>query len=542
MQFKSGTMNLSIRERSQKVAAYIQENAVAGVSAMAAALDLSKSSVHRHQQAILRRQQYPESEWWETAAGSRWLKLLVLGVVYYFGIKQGVGSESRSEFLQALRLEPQVGSSASALRTLEQQMKQTIIDYQQAQSSDCQPQSGTGICVGGDETFFGGLPILVMVELASGYILTEVACENRTYQTWSEQIADWWTQGGWQCHYMVSDGAKALIKLALTGLSCVSVADLFHALRALAQPLGSALGRQIGHLQKHQIKLQQQVDKTTDESQRQALQQALDSLDQQQQVLAQAQQTYHTALHTITQAVHPFQINTLDCQRLSTLSAQLTAPLQALTTLALTVNSDPAIAAIDTFRQQIPTFAQGIHAWWQWVTPALAAQTDNPEIQNWVLTSLLPWVYWQQQADKTRHPELTQRYQQAAQQAHTVVLNHPLTAQMDDTQRQHWVGWGQWMVAKYQRTSSAVEGRNGYLSRLHHAGRGLSAQTLQVLTIIHNFDLKRADGTTAAQRLFNHSFPDLFESVVTSMGDLPRPRKSSKAHQPKSLSTMLFPA
>jgi Family of unknown function (DUF6399) len=508
MQFKSGTMNLSIRERSQKVAAYIQENAVAGISAMAAALDLSKSSVHRHQQAILRRQQDPESAWWETAAGSRWLKLLVLGVVYYFGIQQGVGSESLSEFLQALRLDQQVGSSASALRTLEEQMKQTIMAYQQAQSSACQPQSGTGIWVGGDETFFGGLPILVMVELASGDILTEAACEKRTDQTWSEQIAAWWTQGGWQCHDMVSDGAKALIKLAVAGLNCVSVADLFHALRALAQPLGSGLGRQLSQLQKHQTKLQQQVDQTTDEAQRQALQQSLDSLNQQQQGLVQAQQTYHPALHTMTQAVHPFQIDTLDCQRLSTLAAQLTAPLQALTALAFTVSSDPATAAIESFRQQIPTFAQGIHAWWQWVTSALAAQTDDPELQNWVLTSLLPWVYWQQQTDKTRHPDLKQCYQQAAQQAHTVVLNHPLTVQMDDAQRQHWVGWGQWMVAKYQRTASAVEGRNGYLSRLHHAGRGLSTQTLQVLTIIHNFDLKRADGTTAAQRLFNQPFPD----------------------------------
>ncbi len=42
---------------------------------------------------------------------------------------------------------------------------------------------------------------------------------------------------------MVSDGAPALIKLALSGLGCVSVADLFHALRALAQPIGSAIGR-----------------------------------------------------------------------------------------------------------------------------------------------------------------------------------------------------------------------------------------------------------------------------------------------------------
>jgi len=57
-------------------------------------------------------------------------------------------------------------------------------------------------------------------------------------------------------------------------------------------------------------------------------------------------------------------------------------------------------------------------------------------------------------------------------------------------------------VCQVQRTSSAVEGRNGYLSRLHHSHRGFTEQTLKVLTVIHNFDLKRDDDTTAAQRLF----------------------------------------
>jgi len=84
-------MSLSIRERRQKVADYLKDDAMTGIGAIAVALGISKSSVHRHQQGILRRQQDAESGWWETTAGSRWLKLLVLGVVYYFGIKQGVG-------------------------------------------------------------------------------------------------------------------------------------------------------------------------------------------------------------------------------------------------------------------------------------------------------------------------------------------------------------------------------------------------------------------------------------------------------------------
>ena len=82
------------------------------------------------------------------------------------------------------------------------------------------------------------------------------------------------------------------------------------------------------------------------------------------------------------------------------------------------------------------------------------------------------------------------------------------------------------MVSKFQRTSSAVEGRNGCLSQMHHNGRGISLMRLKVLTIIHNYYLKRSDGTTAAERLFKKKFPDPFEWVVNKMGDLPLPRKS----------------
>ncbi len=148
--------------------------------------------------------------------------------------------------------------------------------------------------------------------------MSEVACENRSYQTWSEQIAQWWTQAGWKCDFMVSDGAQALIKLAVTGKGSVSVPDLFHALRALAKPLGSVIGRQISQLQKQQVKLLHLVAKAPAATPPQALQQALDTLGHQQHDLAQAQQTYQSALHTITQAVHPFQIETLDWHQFST--------------------------------------------------------------------------------------------------------------------------------------------------------------------------------------------------------------------------------
>jgi len=522
-------MNLTIRERCGKVAECLKKKGVATIKSIALATGLSKSSVHRHKKALSARNQHSESAFWETQAGSEWLKLMVLGVVYYFGVKEGIGCERLSEFLESVRLGEHVGISPSAIRGLKTQIKQGIIRYSEAQAEKCQQKELTGICVGGDETFFD-LPVLVMMELATGFIFTEAKCENRSYQTWYEQIQQWWTHKGWQCHFMVSDSAPGLIKLALSGLNCASVPDLFHALRGLARPIGSGIGRQIARLHKKLTTLQASMVTTTVEDKRQILQQSIDIINQELQVVELAQQKYNQALHAITLAVHPFDIDTHQWQLSSTLSSSLNVPLTELSTLALNYGTDKATKAIDTFRTQIPFLAQGIHAWWQWVTQALATQTHVLEIQDWVLCYLLPWFYWQQQADKTRHPELKQRYLQAESHAHRMILDHPITQQMHETDLQRWFVWAQWICSKYQRTSSAIEGRNGCLSRLHHTGRGFSPQTLQVLTIIHNFDTRRTDGTTPAQRLFHQTFPYLFEWVVDDLGDLPLPRKSSKSH------------
>jgi len=72
---------------------------------------------------------------------------------------------------------------------------------------------------------------------------------------------------------------------------------------------------------------------------------------------------------------------------------------------------------------------------------------------------------------KTRHTELKQGYHQATQQAHARFLAHSFTHTETLAQQQQWIDWAIWMCAKF-RTSSAVEGRNGYLSRLHHSHRG----------------------------------------------------------------------
>jgi hypothetical protein len=68
----------------------------------------------------------------------------------------------------------------------------------------------------------------------------------------------------------------------------------------------------------------------------------------------------------------------------------------------------------------------------------------------------------------------------------------------------------------------------------------LTEKRLRALTVIHNYGIKRLDGTTAAMRLFDQKFPDLFSWLMTEMGELPLPRKGRKRviHNPLFLITV----
>lgn len=513
-------MKINIRERYQKVSQHLKETSNHARRAIAEVLNISKSSVQRHISSRAKRNRYPESYFWETVEGENWLRLMVFGIIYHFGIKGGIGADSMSNFFRILRLSEHIGFSPSALRELEVQFKAKIIDYEQAQSEICEKEKPDGICVGADETFFG-LPILVAIELSSGFIFSEAVCENRTYETWWKQVSNWFDKEKCNCHFMVSDGAKALVKLALSGLDCPNVPDLFHLLRAFSKSMGTGIALQRARLHKQQIS-------ASSESAQQLIATQLLQVETDHQ-------DYQQSLHALSQAVHPFHIDTGESQMGNELQPHLQPHLSTLERLSIIYAPTKSTSALESWKRQIPAVSGLLHAWWQWVLQSLSAQALEPETLNWLLDSLLPWVYWHQQTEKTRQPQLKKSYALAAQQAHSRFLADSFTPSLNNIEQQQWVDWAIWICAKFQRTSSSVEGRNGYLARLHHSNRGFTVQTLKVLTIIHNFDVKRDDGSTPAQRLFGLDFPDLFDWVVPRMRALPRSRKTLKTPKPKKL-------
>ena len=219
----------------------LREHGKQSIRSLADRIGLSKSSVHRHLQAIDRRDRYPESSLWETKAGRTWLIRLVVATLFVFGFKRGVGAETLSEFFGRLRLEAHVGCSPSALRCVMHTLERLILETTAAWEKEGIAHGEIRPVIGAvDETFLQRM-MLVFMDLATGYLLMEEVAADRCFETWYDGVNERLTTFGTEVLYVVSDRAKALIKLAHTGLGCLSIPDLFHLSHDLAKGYALAI-------------------------------------------------------------------------------------------------------------------------------------------------------------------------------------------------------------------------------------------------------------------------------------------------------------
>ena len=80
------------------------------------------------------------------------------------------------------------------------------------------------------------------------------------------------------------------------------------------------------------------------------------------------------------------------------------------------------------------------------------------------------------------------------------------------------------LAAVFQRSSSNVEGRNGYLSLRSHQLRGLDLpRKRECFTAVHNFFLTRPDGTTAAERFFGQKPRSMLAAILDAVELAPAP-------------------
>lgn len=334
-------------------------------------------------------------------------------------------------------------------------------------------------------------------------------------------MLDW----GVQVAGLTSDRARSLIKLGKEQyLDVASMPDLFH----FSQDISRAVGCRVGQ---KKAQLQRERDKCRDAGQQAGVEAELAKV-------IESQQAYRQQIEQVNKTVHPFG-STDEWLPQGQAEKRLLRCFKKIASIAAGLSIEVAVDKAAKVLNQIPDIAAGIEAWQERIQEELrewAQAKAVPSLQRqWVEKCALPYVYWQLQLNKTqakaRNKELRDYYKKRAEDAQKRYEQHSLTAQLDEDTRQDYLEKAFSLAATFQRSSSQVEGRNGYLAFVHHAHRGIPKQRLAALTVVHNFDIRRGDGTTPAQRLFSRQFPDLFEFLCQNVTGFAEPRKRKQKLQ-----------
>jgi len=372
------------------------------------------------------------------------------------------------------------------------------------------------------------------MDLATGYWLMEAVSAERSLATWVDRANKRRTTFGTEVVALVRDRAKALLKLAHTGLGGPRLPEVLPLGHDLAKGYALGLCGRLRHAKRaldQATQRRETLPKHT-QAERVAIEQAqawvaacATSVNPWQAV----GRVWRQRLAHVSRILHPWRLADARRQTSAEVEEQWRAEREAIETWRATNRLPMKKDTWDKVRQQRAGIAALVDLWWQTVRQDLTQLAMTPRWTQWAEDVLLPWMYWQQQLRRTRHPVQKAQMALVLQAVEEVFERHPCTRQLKPELLAGWKAWAAEHAKAFQRASSAVEGRNGYLSQMQHNHRGLPMRRYQVWTVLHNFDCRAADGTTPASRFFRRSFPDLFESVLSQIDELPMPRQRRQA-------------
>ncbi len=181
--------------------------------------------------------------------------------------------------------------------------------------------------------------------------------------------------------------------------------------------------------------------------------------------------------------------------------------------------SENSIKRLDKAHRVFKGMINTITFFWTMVKQMVDGLGLSPEIESLMREVLIPGYYLQMASKKART---------AKEKRRVATLSTELLARLDMIDG--WCSLAQSTRDKmkataincaqlFQRSSSCVEGRNGYLSLRHYSLHKLSTRKL---TVLHNYYIKRSDKTTAAERFFEQKPKDVFGYLL---GHIPYPAR-----------------
>jgi hypothetical protein len=179
--------------------------------------------------------------------------------------------------------------------------------------------------------------------------------------------------------------------------------------------------------------------------------------------------------------VHPWRVEDTTPQSSEQVEQRLEAEMEAIEHFMETTGLPVKKQMLEKVRKQLADVSALVDLWWQEVHHSAPSQVVlTPMWRQWMATALLPLMYWQEQVSRTREPRRQAALLKALQATQAAFETHTLTQYLSPGVLESSKQWAMEHVRAFQRASSAVEGRNGYLSQMQHNHRGLPKRRYQV--------------------------------------------------------------
>jgi len=460
-----------------------------------------------------------------TPAGQKFLNRLVSSA--HMVIRYGHGGvRGLQEFLHLSHLNKFVASSVGALHAFVVRSEEHILTFGANQEILlAQNLKQRKITAGLDEMYRGNHPCLVAIEVISGYILLEKFTDNRTAETWANELKPKLEKLDIQLDQVVSDlcgGIRACAK----EFGAVHSPDIFHSqqeiTKATSAPLSSQEEAFKTALDEAEKKLQKAIKKHGENSQESEKARGVCNLRRiGYEARKERRRKVRAAKKELGRIDHPINLETGKLQTPDEVKEKFHEQFAIIEECAK--GADLSESCIKRLAKARRAF-DAIWAYMAYFLVFFAAYARDlrlkPEQNQFFEDVVFPLSYlymiWRRlpKKDKEELQPLRERLKRKFEEG-----------PYSDREKEEWMVKGRECAEKFQRSTACVEGRNGVLSLYHHRFCRLNQRSCQVLTVVHNFHLRRSDGGTAASRFFGCEHANLFESLVANVHIPEKPKR-----------------
>lgn len=476
-------------------------------------------------------------EFLESPTGLAFLHRQIGALHFVFGHQGLCGVDLICQWLELTRVDVFVGASYGAQRTVAADVTSSVVSFAPEQrprlAAQMPPRT---IALAEDETFPEGI-WLVAMDPASGFIVLEQAADSYDAATWTAAITEATCDLKVTIAVSAADEAPGLAAHA-AAIGAHHAPDLFHVQRPLWQAMVRPLVRSLEYpaaalaraaavtaswrerWDRHLTGLRS-VGRPPDFERHLAAAQAAEDQARQanEDALAHKDNAY-AAIRRLSTAYHPVDPDTGALRDAACVQADLEGALTTIHAAATAIRLPSAgRKLLAKAGRVIPKMVATIAFFFAELDRQLDQLHLPPAVHDHARRVLLPAAYL---------ARLAQRAATVADRQTLLAVRQDLILRGDAAclaallpeQRRQLDAIVLTCVDLFARSTSCVEGRNGRLALWHHHLHRLSSQRLASLTIIHNYWLRRRDGTTAAERFFGHPPDDLFDWILDRL-DMP---------------------